>query len=139
MNYDHSELIKYRLERSISTYKDAQMLSQAGSWHSTINRLYYSAYYAVLALLLSANLKPTTHTGVKTLFSDNFIKTNKLSPETGKLYSQLFNWRQKGDYDDFFEFNAEIVLPYFESVKQLIYDISIELKIEIRDNDFKIN
>jgi uncharacterized protein (UPF0332 family) len=135
MKHDNTELIKYRIERVLATFKDAQMLSQAGSWHSTINRLYYSAYYAVLALLLSSNLKPTTHTGVKTLFSDNFIKTKKLSLETGKLYSQLFNWRQKGDYDDFFEFTEEIVMPYFEPVKQLINDISIELKIEICDDD----
>jgi len=38
----------------------------------------------------------------------------------GKIYAQLFTFRQKGDYSDFFDFNGERVLPYFEPVKKLI-------------------
>lgn len=36
------------------------------------------------------------------------------------MYSQLFTWRQKGDYDDLFDFSEDKVLPYFEPVKNLI-------------------
>jgi len=32
----------------------------------------------------------------------------------------LFTWRQKGDYDDLFDFDEGKVLPYFEPVKELI-------------------
>ena len=31
--------------------------------------------------------------------------------------------KNKGDYDDFFDFDEEKVLPYFEPVKQLIQKI----------------
>lgn len=37
------------------------------------------------------------------------------------MYSQLFTWRQKGDYDDLFDFNKDKVLPYFEPVNKLIH------------------
>jgi uncharacterized protein (UPF0332 family) len=73
-----------------------------------------------MALLLHSELNPTTHTGAKSNFSEYFIKTGKIEKEYGKVYSQLFTWRQKGDYDDLFDFEKDKVVPYFEPVNQLI-------------------
>jgi uncharacterized protein (UPF0332 family) len=119
------DLIKYRIARAKDTYEDAQILAEREKWNSTINRLYYSAYYAVMALLLDVDLKPATHNGAKSNFSEYFIKTGKIDKEYGKIYSQLFTWRQKGDYDDLFDFDEEKVYPYFEPVKKLISLIEI--------------
>lgn len=114
------DLLKYRMARTIDTYDDALILAEKGKWNSTINRLYYSAYYAIMALLLNADLKPTTHNGAKSSFSEYFIKTGIIEKEYGKIYSQLFTWRQKGDYDDLFDFDKDKVIPYFKPVKELI-------------------
>ena len=114
------DLVKYRLNRSRDTFEDAEILANHNKWNSTINRLYYSAYYAVMALLLDSDLKPTTHNGAKSNFSEYFILTGKISKDYGKIYSQLFTWRQKGDYDDLFDFDGDKVLPYFKPVKELI-------------------
>lgn len=114
------DLIKYRLERAWDTLDDAHILAEKNKWNSAINRLYYSAYYSVIALLLKNDLKPTTHNGAKSNFNQYFIKENIIPKEFGKIYSQLFTWRQKGDYDDLFDFNKEKVESYFEPVKQLI-------------------
>jgi len=89
------DLIQYRLNRAYDTYDDAKILANKGKLNSAINRLYYSAYYAVMALLLNADLKPTTHNGTKSSFSEHFIKNGIIPKEYGKLYSQLFTWRQK--------------------------------------------
>jgi uncharacterized protein (UPF0332 family) len=121
-------LISYRLMRSKDTLDDARILAQNNRWNSSINRLYYAAYYAVMALLLANDIKPTTHNGVKSNFSEHFIKTGKMPLELGKLYSQLFSWRQKGDYDDLFDFTEEKVLPYFEPVMSLIDSIENEIR-----------
>ena len=99
------DLIKYRIDRAKDTYDDALILADNKKWNSTINRLYYSAYYIVMALLLSVDLKPTTHNGAKSNFSEYFIKKGILPKKLGKMYSQLFTWRQKGDYDDLFDFD----------------------------------
>ena len=120
MKGSKKDLIRYRLARAWDTYDDAMILADKEKWNSTINRLYYSAYYAVIALLLNSDLKPTTHNGAKSKFSEHFIKNGIISKEFGKMYSQLFTWRQKGDYDDLFDFEKDKVLPYFEPVKKLI-------------------
>lgn len=114
------DLIKYRLLRARDTYEDAQILADRSKWNSTINRLYYAAYYAVMAILLDSDLKPTTHNGAKSNFSEYFIKTGTVPKEYGKIYSQLFTWRQKGDYDDLFDFDKDKVMPYFTPVNELI-------------------
>jgi uncharacterized protein (UPF0332 family) len=114
------DLINYRIARAKDTYDDALILAEREKWNSSINRLYYAAYYAVMALLLHSELNPTTHTGTKSNFSEYFIKTGKIDKEYGKVYSQLFTWRQKGDYDDLFDFEKDKVVPYFEPVNQLI-------------------
>jgi uncharacterized protein (UPF0332 family) len=80
-----------------------------------------------MALLLNSGYKPTTHNGAKSNFTEHFIKTGELAIEFGKLYSQLFTWRQKGDYDDLFDFDKNRVYPYFKPVKALLE--AIETKI----------
>jgi len=123
------DLLKYRLRRARDTYEDAQILADKSRWNSTINRLYYAAYYAVMALPLDSDLNPTTHNGAKSNFSEYFIKTDKIPMELGKIYSQLFTWRQKGDYDDLFDFDKDKVLPYFTPVNDLIS--LVEKKLDI--------
>ena len=120
MKGSKEDLIKYRLKRAKETFEDAFLLANNEKWNSSNNRLYYSAYYAVMALLLKHDLKSTTHNGAKHNFSEHFVKSGMISRELGKFYSQLFTWRQKGDYDDFFDFNQEKVLPYFKPVEDLI-------------------
>ena len=131
MKRTKEDLIKYRLLRTKDTFNDAQILAEKNKWNSTINRLYYAAYYAIMALLLDSNLKPTTHNGAKSNFSEYFIKTDKIPKEFGKIYSQLFTWRQKGDYDDLFDFDKDRVIPYFDPVKRLIEIIEKEINMRI--------
>ena len=114
------ELVRYRLQRAKDTLEDARILADNQRWNSAINRLYYASYYAVTALLLDADLNPSTHNGAKSNFTEHFIKSNRIDKEYGKIYSQLFTWRQKGDYDDLFDFSEDKVMPYFNPVADLI-------------------
>jgi uncharacterized protein (UPF0332 family) len=119
-DYDVRILIDYRINKAKETFEDAKILAENQRWNSAINRLYYAAFYAVTALLLKENFKTTTHNGVKINFSESFIKTRIFPQEFGRIYSQLFTWRQKGDYTDLFDFTEEKVIPYFEHVEKLI-------------------
>lgn len=130
MKGSKDDLVKYRLLRAKDTLDDARILADNQKWNSTINRLYYASYYAVMALLLHADLKPTTHNGAKSNLSEYFIRTNLIPKDLGKIYSQLFTWRQKGDYDDLFDFDEEKVLPYFKPVETLIDTIESMLNIQ---------
>lgn len=123
MKEELKDYIQYRIERAWDTLDDARILAKNKKWNSVINRLYYAVYYAIMALLLKNNLKAGTHNGVKTNFTKYFIKTGIIDKESGTLYAQLFTWRQKGDYDDLFDFNEDKVMPLFEPTELLISKI----------------
>ncbi len=59
------ENIAYRIKRARETYKDAKVLYEMGSLNSSINRLYYAAFYSTIALLLDKNIEVKSHNGVK--------------------------------------------------------------------------
>jgi hypothetical protein len=124
---ERENYIKYRLGKATETLDDAALLIDNQKWNSAINRLYYAAYYAISALLTRDELNTKTHNGVKTQFFLNYVKTGIFSLEMGKLYADLFDWRQKGDYSDFFDFTAADVIPQFEPTKSLIDAIIWEL------------
>jgi len=46
----------------------------------------------------------------------------------GKVYSDLLDWRQKGDYGDFFDFTEVDVRPILIPTKTLIEAIREEIK-----------
>ena len=57
-------------------------------------------FYAALALLITIDKGSSKHQGVIALFDENFIKTNILPKELGKLFHRAFDMRQSGDYRD---------------------------------------
>ena len=94
------EYTKLRIESAQNTYEAAKVLAQNGFWNSAVNRLYYSVFYAVNALLVRNEVYVQTHSGMRNQFSKLFIKTGKLDKKYGKLLAQLYDWRQKGDYEN---------------------------------------
>ena len=128
---DRQSYAEYRIIKASETYEVALLLFENQRWASVVNRLYYACFYAVGALWVKMELYPKSHTGVKTQFFLNFIKTGKIPLELGKLYSDLFDWRQKGDYGDFFDFEEKDVEPFLEPCRDLIHLIKVEIGKEI--------
>ncbi|GHB71933.1 HEPN domain-containing protein [Persicitalea jodogahamensis] len=122
------QYVRYRLEKSEETFEVAQLLVVNSKWNSAINRLYYAAYYAISALLFQSGLSTKTHTGVKTSFFLQYIKTDKISVELGKVYSDLFDSRQKGDYGDIWDFTEEEVSAIIEPTRELIEAVRREIE-----------
>ena len=119
------DYINHRLSKSDNAFEDAVTLAEKESWNGSVNRLYYACYYAVSALLLKHDINTQTHAGCKMQFGLHFVKTGKIALEQGKLYSDLMDWRQKGDYGDMFDFEKESVLPLFDQVNQLLEALKI--------------
>lgn len=53
-------------------------------------------------------------------FGLNFISKGLLMKEEGHLHSRLLQNRVTGDYNDFFDFASEDVLPLLEPTRQLL-------------------
>ena len=96
------------------TYEAAKVLADEGFWNSAVNRWYYSAFYAVNALLVLNDIQSKSHSNTKSQFSLHFIKIGKFEKKYGQLFSELFDWRQKGDYDNIFDYDKDSVEPLFE-------------------------
>ena len=41
----------------------------------------------------------------------------------GKLFSKLFDYRQKGDYGDLFDYDEETVTPLISGVKEFLDEL----------------
>jgi uncharacterized protein (UPF0332 family) len=121
------EYAKYRIASAHKTFDAAKVLADNEFWNSAVNRLYYAAFYAVNALLILNEIQTKSHSSTKSQFSLNFIKTGKFDKKHGQLFSELFDWRQKGDYENIFDYSSDAVLPLFQPVEELITLIETEI------------
>lgn len=85
--------VKYRMESAFTTLDAARVLAKNGFWNSCVNRLYYSVFYAVNALLVSQKIQTKSHTSTKSQFSLHFVKTGKFDKRFGRLLAELYDWR----------------------------------------------
>ena len=74
-------------------------------------------------MLLKNNVTTQTHAGLKTQFNLLFIKNEILPKDYGRLYSDLMDWRQKGDYGDMYDFNRDSVEPLLIPVEEFLKEI----------------
>ncbi|MEA2008181.1 MAG: HEPN domain-containing protein [Chloroflexota bacterium] len=114
------DLIEYRLERARETIEDAKLLASVGHWNPCVNRLYYACFYAVTALLVQHGLSSSKHTGIRSLFNREFIKTGKIPKKMAILYNDLFEKRQEGDYVDFVYFSESEVIPLIRGTEDFV-------------------
>jgi uncharacterized protein (UPF0332 family) len=120
---ERQEIISYRIKRAKETLQEVHLLVDNKLWTTAINRLYYTCYYAVSALLLKHDIKAQSHSGTRQMFGLHFVKTGIIPKELGKLYSDLFDMRHSGDYDDFINYAREDVITNLDPVKDLISKI----------------
>ena len=118
MSFEKEDIIKYRIEKALRTFQEAKSLIQSEFWSGAVNRLYYSCYHIVKALLLKNDIKASTHNGVRTEFFKHYIKTGILDKKMSTLYSDLMNKRQESDYDDFMDFEESDIKPLLDEVKE---------------------
>jgi len=108
------------MTRANETLEDARILANAGRWNACVNRLYYACFYAVTALLVRHGLSSSKHAGVRSLFNKQYVKTGKIAKDLARIYNDLFERRQEGDYIDFVRFEESQVLPWISKAEQLI-------------------
>ena len=128
MKRSTEDLINYRIQRAYESLDEAKILSQSNHWNTVANRLYYSAFYIVNALFSKHGLTSSTHSGVKSEFHKQFIKTGIFEKSTGKLYSKLFDTRQEGDYQDFYFFEKDEIEPLISLTEEFIKTIEEYIK-----------
>jgi uncharacterized protein (UPF0332 family) len=120
MLYSKADIIKYRLEMTRETFQAALYLAKGNYWKSVVNRLYFTCFYAVMALLTKHDIAEPDHAEIKLQFHRLYIKTNLIDVELGKMYTTLYNKQYECDYDDFVYFKQEDVEPFIPQVEEFI-------------------
>jgi len=124
MTESNGDLVSYRLQRACETLADARILADAGRWNPCVNRLYYACFYAVSALLIQDGLSSAKHTGLRSLFNRHFVKTNKVPKDKARIFNDLFERRQEGDYVDFVSFEESQVLPWLPEAEAFVQNLA---------------
>lgn len=118
--YNQQDYINYRLQKAKETFSEVEILITNEFWNTSINRMYYASFYAVTALLIKHNIETASHSGARQKFGELFVKTGQIDRDLAKHYTDLFEKRSKGDYNDFFDFDKETVTRLYPLTQALI-------------------
>lgn len=124
---DRRILVELELEKADKTFQQVAVLQREGYWDTMANRLYYSLFHAVSALLINDQREVGSHKGAAIRFHQYYVKTGLFSEEEGSFYSQMETLREKSDYNCFFNVTeADIVSKvapassFIEKVKEYV-------------------
>ena len=125
-------IIKYRLERSKESLDAANLMFDYDMLIPAMNRIYYSMFYAVQALLLLKDNAFSKHGQVKGYFNKEYIKAGIFPKKFGKIYNLVFEYRQKYDYVDLEIPEKKMIADYLREAKEFVDEISgyISKKLE---------
>ncbi|MCD6471995.1 HEPN domain-containing protein [Candidatus Aerophobetes bacterium] len=114
------KIINYRRERAKETFEEAKIMFDNSKLFATVNRIYYAIFYESVALLLTKDLYSSKHSGIRSLFNREFVKAGVVGEKFGDFYNKMFEFRQRGDYEDFVEFNKEDIKTWLEKAEEFI-------------------
>ncbi len=120
-DYTPEDYVKYRIDRAKETIEEVRIQIENRFWNTTVNRMYYACFYPVGALLAKNKTDVSSHSGVRRKFGENFVKTGRFDRDLAKHFTELFEKRNKGDYNDFYE---ETVLRLYPVSQRFIEEIT---------------
>lgn len=128
-DYTPEDYLKYRIGRANETIAEVKIHIENKFWNTAINRMYYACFYAVSALLAKEKIEVLSHSGVRQKFGEHFVKTGKIDRNLAKHFTELFEKRHKGDYNDFYDYDEETVLRLYPVSKRFVEEITTILDL----------
>jgi len=113
-------LIKLWLEKAADALASAGLEQAEGHLAFAVNRLYYSCFYAVTALLLTSGKQFARHSAVISEFNRAYVKTGKVDAAWSKFYQKLFNDRQESDYIPTATFEQDDIAQRIEEAEAFV-------------------
>ncbi len=120
MDNRQKELSSYRLQEAEDSLKVAQNCLDNGFYKDSINRSYYSAFYAIKAILALGIIDFKRHKDVVAYFNKEYVAKGIFSREIGKRLGTLKQLREKSDYDDFYIASKEKAVEQIETAKAIL-------------------
>lgn len=121
-------MVILELEKVDKTLIQFKVQQQAQLWDMAANRLYYALFHAVSALLINDHHEVGTQKGAVNKFSLYYVKAGIFTKEEGKLYSQLQQLREDGDYNCSMDVEQEDIVGKIEPTLNLIEKIKAYIR-----------
>ena len=92
-------LLRNCLTKSLEAFNDAKFNFENNRFKVTLNRIYYSIFYSVMALGYKENFITSKHKRLMGWYNKIYIHENNIFDERlMKIYQKSFNDRQEADY-----------------------------------------
>lgn len=124
--------IKSLVERAQTTLRSAEVLIGEGDFDGSVSRSYYYMFYSTEALLLTKELKFSSHKGVISLFGEHFIKTKVFDEKLGRNLSKVLQRRMSVDYS----FAPQTNKKEAEETLKWAEDFMGRIKSYLKDNGY---
>lgn len=116
-------LVALYWNKSVNTFDELDNAIQIEKWNMAANRMYYSLFHAVTALLVKDGHKVSSHRGVKGALGLHYVTTGLIDVEEARIFAQLATLREKADYDVIFTASQDEVLKLLPHAKRLLEKI----------------
>lgn len=125
---ERKTLIEYRIKQAFESAEVAEFLFKNEKLAASINRIYYSVFYSLLALAIQFGFKTSKHPQLHGWFNKNFIATGKIEREFGRILRDTYEYRLSADYDVFVKYPEEDMELLLSEMKAFIIRIEEFLK-----------
>lgn len=126
------DLSKYRIQESKDSLIVAENCLNDGFYKDAINRSYYSAFYAIKAILALDTVDFKRHKDVVAYFNKEYVATGIFQREIGRRLGILKQLREKSDYDDFYIASKEKAEEQLETTKIILSSVEGYLTNKIK-------
>jgi len=103
-------VLNAELKRGDESLRSAEVLNNESLCLDAMSRCYYALLHYARAMLLSRNIVPKSHHGVFLMFNQQFVKTNEVTQEYGKMLARQQKLREEADYVTDSSFSSEDVV-----------------------------
>lgn len=118
------DLAQYRLEKADLMLHTAIRDMEAEDFASANNRAYYSIFHAMRAVLALTGEDYKKHSAVIAKFSQQYLKTDIIPRNYGKLITNASLIRNRSDYEDFYICSIEDTERLIEGAKAFLASVT---------------
>lgn len=108
--------------------QDARLLAANESYRSACNRAYYGYFDAIRALLASRSIATKSHSSIRMLFGEHFVRNGPFTKSDATAFHKLFLLRQSSDYDPDESISAEDALEAIDQTAEFVLQVGIYLR-----------
>lgn len=101
-----TEEVERYFAQAAECVEDAQILLAHGRFAAVVARAYYAMFHAATAVLLSEDIRRSSHHGLLAVFGERLVKTGRINRQFFEHFREAFERRQQTDYEPLTQVNA---------------------------------